>query len=86
MRAAAACAACIILMTIFAGERGLPAVFQARRQLRQLSLDVARLREENARLRHRAEALRNDPAVIERVARETLGLSRAGELVVFRSR
>jgi cell division protein FtsB len=86
MRAAAAFAICLILMTIFAGDRGLPAVFQARRQAHQLSLDIERLRDENARLRHRAEALRSDPAVIERVARETLGLARAGELVVFRSR
>jgi len=42
------------------------------------------LRAENAQLKARAEALRNDPAAIEVVARETLGLARPDELVVTR--
>jgi cell division protein FtsB len=44
------------------------------------------LRAENAALRRRAERLRTDPATIEGVARETLGLVRPGELVVRRAR
>jgi cell division protein FtsB len=61
-------------------------VFQARRQAQHLSKDIERLRAENARLRRGANALQADRVVIERVARETLGLARADELVVFRPR
>lgn len=86
MKSAIAFGACILLMTIFATDRGLPALFQAQRQAKQLTTDIARLRAENARLRRRAEALRSDPSAIEAVARETLGLVRAGEVVVITSR
>jgi cell division protein FtsB len=51
-----------------------------------LSLQIAALREENARLKARAEALRTDAPTIEAVARETLGLARADEIVVTRPR
>jgi cell division protein FtsB len=37
---------------------------------------------ENQRLAREAEALRDDPAAIERVARDELGWVRAGEVVV----
>jgi cell division protein FtsB len=73
---------CIILMSMFAGERGLPAVFKARRDARELAQRIAAIRAENAGLKARADALRTDPAAIERVARETLGFARADELVV----
>ena len=73
---------CIVLMSMFAGERGLPAVFKARRDARELSRRIAAIRAENADLKARAEALRTDPGAIERVARETLGFARPDELVV----
>jgi len=76
---------CVILFTASAGERGVVAVFKARRLARELSAEIGVLRSQNARLRARAEALKSDPATIERVARETLGLGRADELVVIRS-
>ena len=82
MKSVVACGLCIILMSIFAGERGLPAVFKARRDARELSRRIAAIRAENAHLKARAEALRTDPAAIERVARETLGFARPDELVV----
>lgn len=73
---------CIILMSMFAGDRGLPAVFKARRDARELSRQIAAIRAENADLEARAEALRTDRGAIERVARETLGFARPDELVV----
>lgn len=82
MKSIAAFGLCIILMTMFAGERGLPAVFKARRDARELAGRIAAIRAENADLKARAEALRSDPRTIERVARETLGFARADELVV----
>jgi cell division protein FtsB len=86
MRFGVAFGLCIVLLTMFAGDRGLPAVFKARRQAHTLAREVGALREQNQALRARVLALRNDPVAIESVARETLGLARRGELVVFRRR
>lgn len=82
MKGVVAFGLCIILMSIFAGDRGLPALFKARREARELSRRIATIRAENAGLRARADALKFDPAAIERVARESLGLARPDELVV----
>jgi cell division protein FtsB len=82
MKGVVAFGLCVILMSMFAGERGLPAVFKARRDARELAQRIAAIRAENSGLKARAEALRTDPATIERVARETLGFARADELVV----
>lgn len=68
-----------------AGDRGLPALLKARRQAREIAADIAALRIENAALRARAEALRYDARTIELVARERLGMTRAGEVVVLRA-
>lgn len=76
---------CVILFHTFAGERGV-AILNARRDAMRLAAEIASLRSENARLRTEVQALRDDPAAIERVARETLGLARADELVVTRAR
>ena len=86
MRLGAAFGLCIVLLTLFAGDRGLPAVFKARRQAHTLARDISALREQNQALRARLLALRHDPGTIEAVARETLGLARPGEIVVYRRR
>jgi cell division protein FtsB len=83
MKSIAAFGLCIILMSMFAGERGLPAVFKARRDAQELARRIAAIRAENADLKARASALRSDPDAIERVARETLGFARPDELVVI---
>lgn len=75
---------CVMLMGLFAGERGLPAVWKARRQAEALAREIGMLRAENATLRQRARALRDDAPAIEHAARESLGLARRGELVVRR--
>ena len=78
---------CIILLTMFAGDRGLPAVFKARRQAHALAREIARAaRRRTPALRGRAPRAADDPGTIEAVARETLGLARADELVVLRRR
>ena len=73
----------LMLMNLFAGDRGLPAVWHARRQVQLIARDIDALRAENTTLRGRAQALREDARTIERVARESLGLVRPGEVVVI---
>lgn len=65
------------------GEKGLTENLRARRASRELTADVDRLRTENATLREQVQRLREDPAAIESVAREELGLIRPGELLIL---
>jgi len=82
VKAAFAFGVCLLLFSLFGDERGMRATLQARRDARALAAQIEALRAENAALRHRADALRRDPAAIELAARETLGLVRPGEIVV----
>ena len=75
---------CVMLFTAFTGDNNLPALLKARRDAQTLSRTISNLRSENAQLKARVEALRNDPSAIERVARETLGLALPDELVIPR--
>ena len=72
----------LVLCGVFAGERGVPALLRSRRDAARLSADIAALRAQNAALAGRVRALTTDPATIESVARQTLGLARPDEIVV----
>jgi cell division protein FtsB len=61
---------------------GLRHTLDLRRDLTALRVHNQELAAENDRLAREAEALRADPAAIERVARDELGWVRAGEVVV----
>ncbi|HEY5449671.1 MAG TPA: septum formation initiator family protein [Polyangia bacterium] len=61
---------------------GLRHTIVLRRDLTALRTHNLELATENQRLAREAEALRTDPAAIERVARDELGWVRAGEIVV----
>jgi len=85
MRAAVTFGVCLLIFSLFGDDHGLRAMMQARRDARALAARLEALRAENTVLRQRADALRRDPAAIEAVARETLGLVRPGEMLVVRS-
>lgn len=61
------------------GERGLVDTFRARQDYARLEAHVRRMKAENAALREQARQLREDPAAIEAIAREELGLIYPGE-------
>jgi cell division protein FtsB len=63
--------------------RGFRRTGRLKDDLQQLETTNASLRVENERLRRELSALADDPAALERAAREELGLVRPGE-VVFR--
>jgi len=79
-------AAAVLLANALAGDRGLTATVRARRERIALTAEIESLRAENARLRARAQALKNDPATIEAVARRELGLLRRDEKVLVLAR
>ena len=72
----------ILAANLLAGERGLPALLESRRDAARLTAHIGALRAENAALASEVRALKTDPAAIERVARQTLGLIRPDEIVV----
>jgi cell division protein FtsB len=71
----------VIVVDAIAGEKGLLALLEARRDYAALERSLARARAENAALRETARRLREDPAAIEEAARRELGLIRPGEVL-----
>ena len=71
----------VLLLDALVGEKGLLETIRARRQYRELTASVERIRSENARLREEARRLLEDPSAIESLAREELGLIRPGEML-----
>jgi cell division protein FtsB len=71
----------VLLVDALVGEKGLLETIRARRQYRELTVSIERLRSENARLREEARRLLEDPTAIESLAREELGLIRPGEML-----
>jgi cell division protein FtsB len=64
------------------GERGALGLMKAREEHDALLLEVEALEAENERLVREIRELRSDPLVVERLAREVLGMAREGEIVV----
>src|SRR5262245_19030769 len=71
----------LLIVDALVGEKGFLDTLRARRQYQQLAAALAQKRLENARLREEIRRLREDPARIEAVAREELGLIRQGEVL-----
>jgi cell division protein FtsB len=71
----------VLIINALVGERGLMQTLRARRQHEELVGAIEQLRGENARLREEARRLRTDPAAIEALARQELGLIRPGEML-----
>lgn len=76
-------AVCVLALNALIGDRGLSDTLRARAQVRAITLELDRLRQENARLAEYAEQLEHDPRTIEDVARRELGLLRQGEVLVL---
>lgn len=71
----------VIVVDAIAGEKGLLALLEARRDYAALERSLERARAENAQLRELARRLREDPAAIEEAARRELGLIKPGEML-----
>jgi cell division protein FtsB len=81
-------AACIIFAAYFLasfilGEMGLIKYYRMKEQYTALTEEIALLKRDNENLRKTVHSLKNDPAYIERIARDKLGLARPGEIVYY---
>jgi len=72
-----------LLASLILGEMGLVKYYRMKAQYNMLTEEIARLKIDNAKLRKNVYALRNDPAYVERIARDKLGLARPGEIVYY---
>lgn len=71
----------VLVVDALIGDKGLVESMRARRRYQEVSASLETLRRDNAKLRDDVRRLNEDPATIESVAREELGLIRPGELV-----
>ena len=68
-----------VIVDAVVGDRGLLTTMRARDQYEAATASLADLRAENERLREQVSRLTSDPAAIEELARDELGLMRPGE-------
>ena len=71
----------VLVIDALIGEKGLVKSLQARQHYRDVAASLEALRRDNAKLRDEMRRLNEDPATIESVAREQLGLIRPGEIL-----
>lgn len=76
----AAIALGVLAVSVF-GDSGFRRSFRLRREVDDVRAHNAALRVDNERVRRQVVALKEDPAAIDRAAREELGVIREGELV-----
>ena len=71
----------VLLVDALVGDKGVVERMRARRQYAQEAAALDAIRRENAVMREKIQRLKDDPAAIESLAREELGLIRPGELL-----
>ncbi len=81
--ALSAAAALYLLVSFIFGEMGIVKYYRMEAQYRSLTADIERLKQDNDKLAREVRLLKTDPAVIERLARDKLGLARPGEIVYY---
>jgi cell division protein FtsB len=63
------------------GQHGLVAMRRAQKEVVKLQLEIAQLNDDNKKLADEIQALKTDPLMIEKIAREEMGLARPGEQI-----
>jgi len=71
----------VLVADALVGDKGMIDTIRARRHYKEVADALAQKRQDNTRLRDEIRRLKEDPAAIESLAREQLGLIRDGEVV-----
>ncbi len=64
------------------GAHGFMVMRRTQKEIVRLREDIDHLNRENEQLGAQVKALRSDPKLIERIAREEMGLARPGEIII----
>jgi cell division protein FtsB len=72
-----------LLWSLIMGEMGAVKYFRMRARENSLRTDIAHLKQDNLRLMQEVRSLKQDPAYLERLARDKIGLARPGEVVYY---
>lgn len=72
--------AVLILQDVF-GTHGVLAMRRSMKEAAQVQQEIDRLNAENQKLQNHVQSLKSDPAAIEKIAREDMGLARPGEYI-----
>jgi cell division protein FtsB len=70
----------LVLQDVF-GTHGVLAMRRSQEQAADIQKEIDQLNQENQKLQDRVRSLKSDPAAIERIAREEIGLARPGEYI-----
>ncbi|MFA5073148.1 MAG: septum formation initiator family protein [Nitrospirota bacterium] len=81
--AAGICLGLYLVVSFILGEMGLVKYYRMKMQHASLVEDIDRLKRDNFKLRKDVQSLKHDGAMVERIARDKLGLARPGEIVYY---
>jgi cell division protein FtsB len=70
----------LLLQDVF-GTHGLVAMRHSQQQAAATQKEIDQLNKDNLQMQDRVKSLKSDPAAIERIAREEMGLARPGEYI-----
>jgi cell division protein FtsB len=70
----------LLLQDVF-GTHGVLAMHRSMQEATAAQKQIDQLNDENRKLQDRVQQLKTDPATIERIAREQMGLARPGEYI-----
>ena len=73
--------AVMIVHDVF-GTHGFLAMRRTQSEIRKVKADLDQLGKENATLEQEVKDLKTDPRLIEKIARDDLGLARPGEIII----
>ncbi len=63
------------------GTHGFIAMRRTQNEINRLRQEIAHFSQQNQELANQIQALKTDPKLIERIAREEMGLAKPGELI-----
>lgn len=71
----------LIVHDIF-GPHGFLAMRRTQNEISKVKADLDRLNRENVQLEQEVKDLKTDPRLIEKIARDDLGLAKPGEIII----
>ena len=72
----------VLVMHDIFGAHGFLAMRRTQEEMRRAETNLDRLNKENAQLEQEVKDLKTDPKLIEKIARDDLGLARPGEIII----